>query len=81
MLVLARCEKGREFLYRASSVHAVSKASANVIMEVLNKYKYQLGKGETWYKLEIDEYSLAYDIAQTQKFTIRKGLVKDHYNY
>ena len=62
MTVLARARVGSEYLYVINSVHKVPKASAKKIMDIL--------------MYEIDEYCPGYTYAETQRFSIRKGIVK-----
>ena len=76
MLVIAKSVKGHEFLYNAKSARKVSKASSEKICSILNRVKWNLKDNEIWYIHEISEYDVAFDYAQFQAFTIRKGLVK-----
>lgn len=81
MTILAKAIEGKEFLYNPRSAHEVSKAGADYIVQVLNEYRYQLKDGEVWHVYEIDEYDqIAYVCACGQKFTRRKGIVKEFYN-
>ena len=73
MMILAISVQGKEFLYNPKTAHAVSKT----IKIILNKMSWRLKENETWFIHDIDEYSTAYDYAETQKFTIRKGLVTE----
>lgn len=78
MLVLAISKKGNEYLYKANTARAVSKASAKKIMDIVNRADYLINNDfETWYIHEIGKYDRAFDYAQYQKFTIRKGVVTD----
>lgn len=78
MLVLAMSKKDSEYLYIANTACKVSKASAKTICEILNKCQFAYSKypGSVWYIHEVDKYDTAFDYAQYQKFTIRKGIVK-----
>lgn len=78
MLVIAKSQKGAEFMYNPSTAHKVSKRSCEQIKKVLNECNYQLKDGETWFIHECDRYDTAYDFAQFQRFSIYKGVVKDH---
>lgn len=77
MLVIAKSLEGREYLYNPRSARAVSARSAKKILEVVNRYRYQLKDGETWYIHDVDQYDAAYDYAQYQAFRIRNGIVSD----
>ena len=78
MLVLAMSKKDSEYLYIARTACKVSKASAKTICDILNKCQFAYSKhpGSVWYIHEVDKYDTAFDYAQYQKFTIRKGIVK-----
>lgn len=78
MIILAKTLKGQEFVYNPKTAMQVSKASATKICEIVNSCKFRIKpeKGETWHVYEIDKYSFAFDYAQFQRFTIRKGIVK-----
>ena len=77
MLVVAMSCKDHEFLYKPSTAHKVSKASAQKICDILNQYKYRLVGNSVWHIHEVGMYEDAYDYAQYQRFTIRKGIVKE----
>lgn len=79
MLILAKSCKGSEFLYSAKSAHAVSKASAAKIRDIVNQYKYKLSENEVWHIHEVSYYDDASFYAERQKFTIRKGIVKEQF--
>ena len=76
MTVLARAKVGSEYMYTVNSVHKVPKASARKIMDILNDVRWNLKDGEIWHIYEIDEYDSVYIYAETQRFSIRKGIVK-----
>ena len=76
MTVLARAKVGSEYMYTVSSVHKVPKSSARKIMDILNDVRWNLKDGEIWHMYEIDEYDSAYAYAETQRFSIRNGIVK-----
>ena len=80
MLIIAKTVKGKEYYYGVKTAHKVSMAGSEKILEVLNRVRYQLGDGQTWHIYEIDRYDTAYDYAEFQKFTIRKGIVKEIFN-
>lgn len=78
MLVLAISKQGAEFLYKASTAHKVSKASADKIAEALNASGYMLKAGEVWHKHEVYLYGSganAAAYAEGQAFTIRRGVI------
>lgn len=82
MLVLAKSKKGAEFMYAAASAHSVSKASAEKIMEALNKAAYMLRDGETWALHEVwPPYDAAAIYAEGQAFKIRKGRIYRRAHY
>lgn len=77
MKILAITESGREFLYNPKSARQVSNASAEKIAAVVNAYKYKLQPGQVWHCYDVDKYDTAFVYASGQRFTIRKGIVKD----
>ncbi len=77
MYIIAKTRAGQEFLYKASTAHKVSKASAGRICEILNNRGYRiLADGERWQVYQVDEHDSAYDIAAARPATIRNGIVK-----
>lgn len=78
MIVLAKAVLGKEFLYKASSSHEVSKASADIICKALNDAKWQLEDGEVWHKFtDFCQYSDGWAFALGQKFTRYKGRIRE----
>ena len=76
MIILAKTWPGKEYIYKTRSARKVSKKSADYILQVVNKYKFDLGDNEIWCKYEIDEYdTVAFIYASNQSFTVRKGIV------
>lgn len=75
MLVIAKSVKGHEYLYKAHTARKVSARSAEKILNVLNDMRWNLEENEVWHIHEIDQYDRAYDYAEMQAFTIRKGIV------
>ena len=77
MYIIAKTIKGREFMYNPKTARRVSARSAKTILEVVNRYSFLLDteRGEIWHIYEVDKYDIAYDYAQFQAFTIRKGIV------
>lgn len=78
MKIIAQSATGAEFMYNPHTAHKVSKRSAVTIMNLLNACKYQLKEGTTWALHDVDMYDNAYYIAQEQRFTIRKGILKEY---
>ena len=78
MLILAKSIKGAEFMYDGLSAHKVSKKSAHIIMDALNEHGYHLKENQTWYLHNVDAYDNAYYIAESQKFTIYKGTIREY---
>lgn len=82
MIILAKTIREKEFIYDVRSAHQVPKKSANQIRDILNyeNVRYKLNSNEeTWHIYEIDQYDVAYNYAISQRFTIRKGIVKATY--
>lgn len=77
--VIAKAVKGQEYRYASASVHAVSARSAAVIRDILNQSNYLLSAGEIWHIYEYNPMSSMAIFAETQRFTIRKGIVTRHY--
>ena len=73
MKALAITRPGQEYLYKASSAHKVSAASANVICAALNDARYGLRDGEAWHVYDMDLYDAGYDYAMYQQFSRRNG--------
>lgn len=80
-MIIARAVKGKEFLYNPKTAHRVSERSAKTICEILNRCSFKLSEGQIWHVYEADYYSEAYDYAETQRFTIRNGVVSRKYSY
>lgn len=78
--VIAKSYIGKEYIFSEKTAHKVSKNSAEKILKVLNSVRWNLKDGEVWHIYDVYEYDNAYEIAQTQKFSIRKGIVK-HISY
>ena len=78
MIILAISPKNQHFIYDATTAMQVSKKSADTILKIVNDYNFMLDNrpGCEWYKYEINEYDKGFCYAQTQKFTIRNGIVK-----
>ena len=75
--IIAKSVPGREFLYSPRSAHHVSKASANKILTVLNRTRYDLKDGEIWHVFDVDRFEYEGCLAYTQSFTIRNGIVSE----
>ena len=77
MKILAITTAGKEYLYSIKTARAVSDRSAVKITRIINGNKYLLQPGQVWHCYDIDQYSAAYNAAQFQRFTIRRGVVSD----
>ena len=77
-LFVAKAVEGHEYCYLYASAHRVPAASVNYILRVLNQYKYDLEPGQVWHVYDDDGYSIASDYAEQQRFTVYRGIVKDH---
>ena len=75
MKVIAKTRKGSEYCYNAASARKVSERSAQRILDIVNEMKWRLNDGEIWHIYDVNQYDRAYDYAQYQSFTIRKGIV------
>lgn len=69
--------KGKEFLYKSSSMIAVPNSRANDVKDTLNSNKYLIKDGEIWHVYENDWYTnkmITKEITQVRKkgFTIKK---------
>lgn len=79
MKILAKSKAGHEFIYNPTSAHEVSERSGRTIMDILNRVRYDIKADEVWHIHNVDQYDTAYSFAQTQKFTIRNGVVTRRY--
>lgn len=77
MLVCAISVEGKEYLYKSSTAHKVSKASAARICAALNKVRYNLKEGEVWYIHEVDNYDNASVYAEAQSFKVYRGGLRE----
>lgn len=71
--------KGKEFLYKRSSMIAVPNGRANDVADILNRQKYLIKDGEIWHVYENDGYTnmnIGKEIRQ-----VRKNGFKIHTNY
>lgn len=80
MTVIAMSIKDKEYLYKASTAHTVSKSNARKICDMLNSLKYKLDDDHVWFVHEVDKYDNAYIYAERQKFTLYKGTLKEKLN-
>ena len=77
MKVLALSVKGAEYLYKASTAHKVSKASAEKIAAALNKAGYKTDGGRlVWYAHDVADWETAGIYASAQAFRVYRGSVK-----
>ena len=77
MLVVAKSQKGAEFLYAPESAHQVAKAHAAQVRDMLNFVGWELKEGETWFLHEVDQYDDAFCYASAQRFTWSKGALTE----
>ncbi len=76
MKVIAKTIEGREYMYNPKTARKVSARSAEMILKVVNEYRFQLnGENEIWHIYDVDQYDAAHEYAQLQAFTIRNGIV------
>ena len=71
--------KGKEFIYKRSSMIAVPNGKAEDVVNILNKRKYLIKDGEIWHVYDNDSYSnmnIGKEIKQ-----VRKNGFKIHANY
>lgn len=76
---IAIAVKGKEFLYKRSSMIAVPRSSAFKIAELLNSQNYMIKEGEVWHVFEAcweDKYYIGKTIR-----SFRKGRVIIHSQY
>jgi len=76
MTIIAKSLIGQEFMYNAKTAHKVAKTSAKAICEALNKARFMLNDGETWFVHEVGAYDNAYAYAEWQAFTRRNGAIR-----
>lgn len=77
MKVIAIACEGKEFLYRASTAHKVSKASADIICKALNDIRYKLNPGEVWHVYDVSGWENAGIYSETQAFRRYKGRLQE----
>lgn len=75
-VITIACE-GKEFLYRASTAHKVSNASADIICKALNDIRYKLNPGEIWHVYDVSGWENAAIYAETQAFRRYKGHLQE----
>lgn len=75
MKILAVSVAGREYLYTASSAHAIKENDLDTIRSVLNRSRFRLKDGETWHVHDVGPYDRAHAYASAQRFFIRSGRV------
>ena len=77
MKVIVKTTEGREFMYNPRTARGVNPRKVWYVLDVLNKHRWNLAPGEIWYAYDVDDYDMAHDVAQFQKFTCsRDGIVK-----
>lgn len=73
---IAIAPKGKEFLYRRSSMIAVPKSSAVKIMTTLNNLRYQLKDGEVWHIYDNDWYHNDHIDKEIKRYSNRMSIVR-----
>lgn len=76
---IAIAVKGKEFLYKRSSMIAVPARSALKIRDLLNRNKFELRDGEVWHIYENDSFDNDYISREINSY--RKGRVVIHRMY
>lgn len=76
---IAIAPKGKEFLYRRSSMIAVPTSSAKAIMNKLNEVMYELKDGEVWHIYDNDWYTNDYIDREIKRNSKRRLSVKKYY--
>lgn len=71
--MIAKTMIGQEYIYSRKSAHSVPKSSAKMICEALNRARYQLKDGETWWIYDCEGYEMEFTSAGFQRFARRKG--------
>lgn len=75
--IIAKTIDGKEFMYSRASAHAVSASAAEEICKVLNENAWGIKPGEKWHIYDVGEWELSYMGAAYQKFTRRKGVIRE----
>lgn len=81
MKILAIAPEGKEYIYKTSTAHKVAAKSATLIRDALNNVRYNLKPGYIWHLYDVDIYDPSHAYATMQKFTLRKGLIKEVLKY
>lgn len=75
---IAKAPLGKEYIYSRDTAMFVSKKNKNIILQFLNKERYNLKDGETWHVYENDYYTNSFIYKEIK---IRKnGQVYIRYN-
>lgn len=78
MKIVAITTENKEFLFKVNTAHRVSNAGAEKICKILNRIRYNLkSSSEKWFVYEIDQYDMAYDVAERQDFHLTARGLKE----
>lgn len=77
--VIAKSIKGQEYLYSQRDIYLVSKASAKLAAETLNKNNWNLKDNQTWFIHELSEYELQWLVPGKIMKRKDKFIIYDHY--
>ena len=59
--IIAKTNKGKEFMYYRAFTYQVSNASAEIICKAMNDANYQLSDGELWKVYTVADYTFKYE--------------------
>ena len=74
MKLIAKTQKGTEYLHSKNEAYFAPDASAEKICKIMNEVKFRLNSGnETWW---IYDYDFSQEVYVTHRLRIYKGIVK-----
>ena len=73
---IAIAPKGKEFMYKRSTMIAVPTSSAQKIVDLLNSQRFELKDGETWHVYDNDRISNYYIDREIKKYNATKVTIK-----
>lgn len=74
MKLIAKTQKGTEYLHSKNEAYFASDASAEKICKIMNEVKFRLNSvNETWW---IYDYDFSQEVYVTHRLRIYKGIVK-----
>lgn len=59
MKLIAKTQKGTEFMHSKANAFFVPDSSANKICKIMNDAKFRLSENEVWYVYEQEKYTMA----------------------